>query len=517
MNFGFKRAFLLFCKCLLFVSLHISLGISMKSRIISSTLTILLSLAPLLVFGQVPSAPVITGFSPTAQCSGGTVTIVGRNFVNVQAVSFGGVNARNFSVNMIGDTIRAVPANLGATGLITVQTTSATVASVTTFTYLGCPPVTPVLLDVRPFPLVARDSSVEATMRMSRVCACSTEGFYISLEKQIDNTAFLRDTIIPLSITATSCRFIVPARLVNTPGSIRCNLNQGTYRVLSTTLTVTAPQPPRITSLSPNSTNATGQAFQLTINGEGFFGNVNVQFGGVTVATYSTSATRIIANVPDSLNVPSVLDITITNPDGSKALERMTISDGGYGLPAIARVIVEPTLTVPVRVPQTRITIFGDNFLPNATVMVGNYELKVVSITNDRIVATMSSTIATLLGAGIFRIIVRNVNGKFASQILVVNLIIDGVIAVKNPNQNPFHLYPNPTHETTTIETNAATPRTITYTLRTTLGQDVMRFSRDVLAGRVITPLDVHSLPAGTYFLEIQSGTERVVERLVKY
>ena len=242
-----------------------------------------------------------------------------------------------------------------------------------------------------------------------------------------------------------------------------------------------------------------------------------MQFGSVTVATYSTSATRIVANVPDSLNVPSTLDIAITNPDGRKALEKMTINDSGYGEPAILRFLIEPPLIVPVTVAQTRITIFGDNFLPNATVTVGNYELRIVSITNTTIVATMSSTIASLLGLGNFLIAVRNANGKFASQVFVINLIRDGVPSASNLNQNPVNLYPNPTQETTTIETNAATPRTITYTLRTALGQDVMRFSRDVLAGRVITPLDVHSLPAGTYFLEIQSGTERVVERLVKY
>ncbi len=479
----------------------------MKSRIISSTLTILLSLAPLLVFGQVPSAPVITGFSPTAQCSGGTVTIVGRNFVNVQAVSFGGVNARNFSVNMIGDTIRAVPANLGATGLITVQTTSATVASVTTFTYLGCPPVTPVLLDVRPFPLVARDSSVEATMRMSRVCACSTEGFYISLEKQIDNTAFLRDTIIPLSITATSCRFIVPARLVNTPGSIRCNLNQGTYRVLSTTLTVTAPQP-RITSLSPNSTNATGQAFQLTINGEGFFGNVNVQFGGITVPTISTSATRIVANIPAALNVISTNDVRVIFSDNLTLLSSLTIGER-LDAPAFTR----------VRARDGFVDILGDNFMTGATVIIGygaavmgmQFSLPIVSISQGIITVTISSTIASAIPRdALVYFIITNPDGQFTFMYLPR-------VSVAQNNNVLYRLYPNPTHETTTIETNAATPRTITYTLRTTLGQDVMRFSRDVLAGRVITPLDVHSLPAGTYFLEIQSGTERVVERLVKY
>ena len=63
--------------------------------------------------------PTITNFTPTSALSGDTITIIGTNFMNVSEVRFGGVNARNFTVQN-DNLITAVLAN-GATGNITVE------------------------------------------------------------------------------------------------------------------------------------------------------------------------------------------------------------------------------------------------------------------------------------------------------------------------------------------------------------------------------------------------------------
>jgi hypothetical protein len=75
----------------------------------------------------------------------------------------------------------------------------------------------------------------------------------------------------------------------------------------------------------------------------------------------------------------------------------------------------------------------------------------------------------------------------------------------------------NPTTGTTTIQTSTNDPSVATFILRNALGQELMRFTKALPSGQVSTQLDMHSFPAGAYFLEVQSGTERVVERLLKH
>ena len=77
--------------------------------------------------------PTITQFTPTAAKIGETVTILGTNFTNANAVRFGNVNARSFTVQN-DNLITAALAN-GASGDITVITPSGN-ASLAGFTFL---------------------------------------------------------------------------------------------------------------------------------------------------------------------------------------------------------------------------------------------------------------------------------------------------------------------------------------------------------------------------------------------
>lgn len=77
-------------------------------------------------------APTITSFTPTSQISGGSVVITGTNFSSVTAVTFGGTNATNYTVNS-GTQITAVVA-AGTSGDVSVTTASGT-ATLSGFTF----------------------------------------------------------------------------------------------------------------------------------------------------------------------------------------------------------------------------------------------------------------------------------------------------------------------------------------------------------------------------------------------
>jgi hypothetical protein len=70
--------------------------------------------------GFVYTSPSIQAISPTTAAAGQTVTITGSNFVDVQSVKFGGVNAASFTVESPTKITAVIPA--GGSGQVTVGT-----------------------------------------------------------------------------------------------------------------------------------------------------------------------------------------------------------------------------------------------------------------------------------------------------------------------------------------------------------------------------------------------------------
>jgi IPT/TIG domain len=77
-----------------------------------------------------PSAPTVTGVSPTAGLTGGgtSVTIKGTNFSEVSGVKFGATNATSYTVNSIGQITATAPAGTGTVD-VTVTTPGGTSAT----------------------------------------------------------------------------------------------------------------------------------------------------------------------------------------------------------------------------------------------------------------------------------------------------------------------------------------------------------------------------------------------------
>ncbi|WP_197076974.1 T9SS type A sorting domain-containing protein [Hymenobacter terrenus] len=70
-------------------------------------------------------------------------------------------------------------------------------------------------------------------------------------------------------------------------------------------------------------------------------------------------------------------------------------------------------------------------------------------------------------------------------------------------------LYPNPAHESLSLRTTQATP----YTIRTTLGQAVLR---GTTAAGSATPVTLAGLTPGVYLVEMRTGAGPVVRRFTK-
>ena len=77
--------------------------------------------------------PVVTSFSPDSGATGATVTIHGSNFINAEAVLFGGDGASSFTV--LSDTLITAVVGGGASGSILVQATHGN-GSLPGFTYI---------------------------------------------------------------------------------------------------------------------------------------------------------------------------------------------------------------------------------------------------------------------------------------------------------------------------------------------------------------------------------------------
>jgi hypothetical protein len=89
-----------------------------------------------------PPPPTVTGVDPVSGPVGSLVTVLGTNFVNVNAVNFGATPATSFTVNTASTVTAIVPAGTGTVDVtVTTATGTSTVNTSDQFTYTaGSPP-----------------------------------------------------------------------------------------------------------------------------------------------------------------------------------------------------------------------------------------------------------------------------------------------------------------------------------------------------------------------------------------
>ncbi|HTS06814.1 MAG TPA: IPT/TIG domain-containing protein [Candidatus Eisenbacteria bacterium] len=97
---------------------------------------------------------------------------------------------------------------------------------------------------------------------------------------------------------------------------------------------------PAISQLSPDNTNAGTAAFMMTVNGNNFASNANVNWNGVAQRTTYVTGSQLMVAIPAAMISNSgTAQITVTNP--------ASIGNGPYGMGGVLAQTSQPvTFTI---------------------------------------------------------------------------------------------------------------------------------------------------------------------------
>jgi len=292
--------------------------------------------------------------------------------------------------------------------------------------------------------------------------------------------------------------------------------------------TIGTPPPGVITSVTPNSTSATRSAFTVTITGTGFSANPTVSLGMTSLRVISASATSVVAEVPGSANVAGTYILGVTDPTSNATAQSPTpfvISQGPIVDPSLAPTIGSVTPPSGTRVSQVpfQLTVTGTNFTPGTVVQFGATTLSAVgTATSTSLTVSVPPTIA-----GLYTLIITNNTGqRVTQQYSILNpdstvnntprpqITTTNVISVQR--MAGVRVFPNPVVDNFTVEASLEKAAQVVINVTNVLGQRVLMITQDANAGFFTKQINVSTLPAGAYMVEITDGTRRSIEQIVK-
>lgn len=297
--------------------------------------------------------PVITRFVPDSARAGETVRITGSGFIAqaaVSTVSFGGVRAASFTV-VSDSVITAIPAQIGATGSISLTTPGGT-AQRSGFVFLA------------PLPTITSFSPQQASV-----------GDIVTINGTNLNGA-------------TSVSFggrSAASFLVSSPTQIVARVSNGTSGTVAVQTPggratapnfIFIPAPPVVTSFSPDSA---GASQTITLRGSDFSGVTAVRFttsGGTTAAAQSFSITNdstMTVRVPVLGTSRITATITVQSPNGAGSREGLRFVPA----PAIA------SFTPASATAGTTIVITGTNLSAATAVRFGGTSARSFTVNSD--------------------------------------------------------------------------------------------------------------------------------------
>lgn len=161
---------------------------------------------------------------------------------------------------------------------------------------------------------------------------------------------------------------------------------------------------PGLSSISPESTAAGGDAFTLTINGQNFVSSSGVQWNGVGLTTTFISSTHLSAFVPASRIAASGLEqITVFNPAPGGGTSTALVFTVNNPVPTITA--TSPSGTV-AGGPGFTLTLLGANFVPTSSVLWNGSGRSVNFVSSMQLNVEISESDIT--SAGIAQLTVSN-------------------------------------------------------------------------------------------------------------
>ncbi len=176
---------------------------------------------------------------------------------------------------------------------------------------------------------------------------------------------------------------------------------------------------PGLTSISPESTTAGGDALTLAVNGQNFVSSSRVQLNGGGLITTFINGTQLSAYVPASIIASGGLEqITVFNPAPGGGTSNALVFTVNNPVPTITA--TSPSGTV-AGGPGLTLTVIGNNFVPTSSVLWNGSSRTVNFISRMQLNAEISK--GDIASAGIAQLTVSNpgpgggTSGAFAFSI----------------------------------------------------------------------------------------------------
>ncbi|MBL7992922.1 MAG: T9SS type A sorting domain-containing protein [Candidatus Kapabacteria bacterium] len=306
----------------------------------------------------------------------------------------------------------------------------------------------------------------------------------------------------------------IAAGFNGTPGVFPITLANADGLQAESTFTIGQPNGPRITAVSPSTTNATGTPFVITVNGLNFgvtpqgqpLAGFQIRYNGTVLQILGASPTQVTAFVPAGVNSQEGNAVVqIINPDTQFAQASVNV------LCSLCPIIssVTPTDLRPQYNFDVTFTITGSNFQQGATVTVGGVPLRITNIGANQITAVAPA--GFFLGDPTIRVV--NPDGR---SFTLPNAFRPGVREVQTVEVMSGSVYPNPMEDMVSFEANLPKAGQLRVRITDVLGNTVVLFTQAVGAGRFSQQLDVSALNTGVYFFEMTDGERRFTDKLIK-
>jgi hypothetical protein len=286
-----------------------------------------------------------------ALASGGSIVkILGENFQEGAAVTFGGIEASN--VVVVSDTELSVTVPAGSRGAVNVMVTNLDGHSASIqFSYIDVPRLTSINPDNA---LASGGSTVKILGENFQEGVTVTFGGI-----EASNVVVVSDTELSVTVPAGT-RGVVEVTVTN-PDSLSASI-QFTYIDV-----------PRLTSIIPDSALASGGS-TVQILGENFQEGVTVTFGGI-----EASNVVVVSDTELSVTVPAgsrgAVNVMVTNLDGHSASIQFSYID----VPRLTSINPDNALASG----GSTVKILGENFQEGAAVTFGGIEASNVVVVSE--------------------------------------------------------------------------------------------------------------------------------------
>jgi len=238
-------------------------------------------------------APTIGTISPNAGPLGGgqSVTITGTNLTNATSVTFDGIAATTFVVDLATQITAMTPAH--AAGIVNVIVTTAGGSANTNYTYIAGPTIGTISPNAGPL-----GGGQNVTITGTDLTGTTSVTF-----DAIAATSFIVDSATQITATTPAHAAGVVDVVITTAGGSATSTGGYTYT-----------SAPILTSISPSAGPVAGGQI-VTITGSSLSGATAVTFGGVAATSFTVdSPTQITATTP--AHAAGAVDVIVTTPGG---------------------------------------------------------------------------------------------------------------------------------------------------------------------------------------------------------